>query len=131
MSAMINDRRAILRLLALPIGLMAVLPLTSAALADDHEERERDREHWRREHEERRDRQWREEEHEERRARAEADLRERRHEFYRERRWVGQGYYYDGSRYVYLAEPPPPHFWVEVEPPPPSVDIIVPLRLRF
>ena len=118
------------------LGLMttALVAAPLAAQADEYEREERERERWRREHEEQREHHWREEEREERRARAEAEMRERAHMFHRERHWVGPGYYYDGRSYVYLNEAPPPYFWgsagVAVAVPPPSVDIVVPIRIR-
>ena len=118
----LSSRRTILGLVA------AFLAVSRAALADDHEERE----HWRKQHEERRDHSWKDNEQDERRSRAEAELRERPHAFHRERRWVGPGYYYDGHAYVYFDQPPPAYFWAEVpaEPPPPSIDIVVPIRIH-
>ena len=128
----IESRRQFIGLIA-----AAVAAVPFAARADDRDERWREheeRERWRHEHEEWREHQWREEEREERRARAEAEMRERAHMFHRENYWVGPGYYYDGRAYVYLNDPPPPYFWgetgVAVAVPPPSVDIVVPLRIR-
>jgi hypothetical protein len=117
-----SNRRSFLGIVA------ASLVLSPAAFAEEHDERER----WHKEQQERREHSWKDNEHDERHARAEAELRERPQAFHRENHWVGPGYYYDGHAYTYFDAPPPAYFWGEVpaSPPAPSIDIVVPIRIR-